>query len=64
LPGRILSVSVAVGDVIQQGYLVCVIESMKMENPILAPTGGKVTEVKIEKGKTVKGGEIIVVLEG
>ncbi len=63
MPGRVLSVSVQVGDdvVAQQGVLV--IEAMKMENELKSPKAGKVVEVKVAAGQTVEKGELLIVIE-
>lgn len=37
LPGKIIAVNVKKGDTVKEGATICVIEAMKMENPILAP---------------------------
>ena len=63
LPGKVVSVSVKQGDKITESTEICVIEAMKMENPILATVGGVVKEVLITPGKVVKAGEVIVVIE-
>jgi biotin carboxyl carrier protein len=54
---------VTVGNTVEEGSVVCTIEAMKMENPILAPVKGSVTEVTISPGQTVKTGEKLVVIE-
>ena len=41
----------------------CLIESMKMENPILAPVDGTVTEIKVAADQAVNPGEIIAIIE-
>lgn len=56
MPGLVLDVKFAVGDEVQKGDTVLVIESMKMENEIAAPISGKVAKVEVEKGKTVEKG--------
>jgi len=63
LPGKILQVNVTVGNTIEEGGVICTIEAMKMENPILAPVKGSVTEVTISLGQIVKTGEKMVVIE-
>jgi acetyl-CoA carboxylase biotin carboxyl carrier protein len=40
-----------------------VIESMKMELPVEAPTGGRVAEIRIEQGDSVEEGQVLVVLD-
>lgn len=63
LPGKIISVDVAVGDVVEEGMVVCTIEAMKMENPILSLVKGSVKELTVTPGVTVKTGDRIAVIE-
>ena len=63
ITGKIISVDVKVGDAVKEGDVVCVLESMKMENPILAPVDGTVTEVGVTVEQVVKPGDIIAVIE-
>ena len=63
ITGKIISVDVKEGDTIAEGDTICVLESMKMENPILAPVGGTVAKVGIAADQTVKPGDTIVVIE-
>jgi len=63
LTGRIISVNVKPGDAVKEGDVLCLLESMKMENPILAPVSGTVTKVEVEVEQVVKPGEIIAVIE-
>lgn len=63
LPGRVVSVSAKLGDKISEFGEICVIEAMKMENPVLATVTGVVKEVLVTQGKVVKAGELIAVIE-
>ncbi len=63
LTGKIISVNVKPGDEVKEGDTLCLLDSMKMENPILAPVDGTVTQVKIEVEQVVKPGEIIAIIE-
>ena len=63
ITGKIISVNVAVGDVVNEGDIICMLESMKMENPILTPVGGTVIEVRVKEDQVVKPGEVIAVIE-
>jgi biotin carboxyl carrier protein len=63
LTGKIISVNVQVGDEVKEGDELCILESMKMENPILAPVDGTITEVGVAADQVVKPGEIIAVIE-
>ena len=63
LPGKILQVNVTVGNTIEEGEIICTIEAMKMENPILAPVKASVIEVAISPGQIVKTGEELAIIE-
>jgi biotin carboxyl carrier protein len=63
ITGKIISVNVKVGDAVKEGDVICMLESMKMENPILTPVGGNVTEIGVKAEQVVKPGEKIAVIE-
>jgi acetyl-CoA/propionyl-CoA carboxylase biotin carboxyl carrier protein len=63
MQGTIVKVLVAVGDTVDEGQTVCVLEAMKMENNIAADMAGTVTEVKVEAGQSVGSGDVVVVIE-
>jgi len=63
LPGRIVSVDVTVGNTVEDGGVICIIEAMKMENPIISPAKASVIEVAVSPGQVVKTGEKIAVIE-
>ncbi len=63
LPGKVLSVRAKPGDKIAEYDEICVIEAMKMENPIVAPLSGIVKEVKVAAGTVVKTGDILASIE-
>ncbi|MFC1931256.1 biotin/lipoyl-containing protein [Chloroflexota bacterium] len=63
ITGKILSVDVKVGDTVKEGDMICLLESMKMENPILAPMSGTITQVAIASDQTVKPGDVIAVID-
>ena len=63
ITGRIISVEVKEGDAISEGDTICVLESMKMENPILAPVSGTISKVGIRPDQTVSPGDTIIVIE-
>ena len=62
MPGTILKVNVKVGDAVQSGTVLCVLEAMKMENEIMAPKAGTVTQVLATKGGSVDTGAPLVVI--
>ena len=63
ITGKVISVEVKVGDAVQEGDVICFIESMKMENPILAPAAGTITEIKVSEGQMVETGNLIATIE-
>lgn len=63
LAGKIMEVHVSVGSRISEGDVLCVLESMKMENPILSPVSGVVKEIQVSSGQTVKTGMVIAIIE-
>ena len=62
MPGNILKVNVNVGDKVKAGTVLVVLEAMKMENEIMAPKDGAVTQVLVSKGSTVDTGAPLVVI--
>jgi len=61
--GKIVSVSVKVGDKVEENDQVAVLEAMKMEMPVVAPVGGVVKEVCVKSGQEVEAEAPIVVIE-
>ncbi len=56
MPGRVVRVLVAKGDVVRKGAGLLILEAMKMENEIQAPADGTVDELFVEPGQTVESG--------
>ena len=62
MPGNILKVNVSAGQAVKEGDVLLVLEAMKMENEIMAPKAGTVTQVLVQKGATVNTDDVLVVL--
>lgn len=60
--GSIWKIEVAVGQKVDQGDALIIIESMKMEIPVEAPASGTVTEIRVAEGDRIDEGAIVVVL--
>jgi pyruvate carboxylase subunit B len=60
MPGLVLRIPVAVGDVVAEGDEVMVLEAMKMETPVSAIVGGTVTSIPVNQGDQVKAGDTLV----
>jgi len=61
--GKIINVLVKVGDKIEEDDPVATLEAMKMEMPVVAPTGGVVKEIFVSAGQEVEADAVIAVLE-
>jgi biotin carboxyl carrier protein len=60
MPGRVLDVLVAEGDIVQKGDTLVLLEAMKMELRILAPAAGQVSRVLCSAGQVVERGQVLV----
>jgi acetyl/propionyl-CoA carboxylase alpha subunit len=63
MPGKVVRILVAEGDVIEAGQGLVVVEAMKMQNEMKSPKPGRVVEMKTTDGATVAAGEILLVIE-
>ena len=63
ITGTVWKVEVEVGDEIEEGDTVVILESMKMEMPVEAEDPGVVKEIAVPEGQSVSEGDTLVVLE-
>lgn len=63
ITGNVWKITCAIGDTIEDGDEVVILESMKMEMPVEAEDDGRVAEIRCSEGQSVKEGETLVVLE-
>jgi acetyl-CoA carboxylase biotin carboxyl carrier protein len=61
--GKIVSVSVKVGDKVKEDDQVAVLEAMKMEMPVVAPVNGTVKEICVAPGQEVEAEAVIALIE-
>ncbi|MDE3025235.1 MAG: hypothetical protein KGI93_06650, partial [Acidobacteriota bacterium] len=62
MQGTVLSVSVADGDAVEAGALICIVEAMKMENEVHAHRAGTISELSVAPGRPVATGQVICVI--
>jgi biotin carboxyl carrier protein len=63
MPGRVVRVLVAEGDLVTARQAVIVVEAMKMENELRSPKAGRVMHVGVTAGMSVEGGRVLIVIE-
>jgi len=63
MPGLLVRVLCQVGDEVQPGQPLAVLQAMKMENELGLPRGGTVSKINVEAGQTVEQNQVLVVVE-
>lgn len=63
MPGLVVALRVEVGQTVEQGQGMVILEAMKMENELRAPRGGTVKAIRVRPGQAVNMGETLVTLE-
>jgi biotin carboxyl carrier protein len=63
MPGRVVLVEVTVGQRVQRGDGLVILEAMKMENEFRASGDGTVREIRVQAGQTVNPGDVLIVIE-
>jgi acetyl-CoA carboxylase biotin carboxyl carrier protein len=63
ITGTVWKIEVSVGDQVEEGDTVVILESMKMEMPVEAEDDGTVAEIRCEEGQSVQEGDVLIVLE-
>ncbi|MGI8777730.1 MAG: acetyl/propionyl/methylcrotonyl-CoA carboxylase subunit alpha [Acidimicrobiales bacterium] len=63
MQGTIVEVLVEIGDAVEAGQPICVLEAMKMENLVNADRAGTVAELRVRPGDTVGSGDVVIVIE-
>ncbi len=61
--GKIVSVTVKVGDKVEENDQIAVLEAMKMEMPVVAPVSGTVKEIHVNAGQEVEAEQTLVIIE-
>jgi acetyl-CoA carboxylase biotin carboxyl carrier protein len=63
ITGTVWKIEVAVGDRVEDGDTVAILESMKMEMPVEAEDEGTVEEILVSEGEAVSEGDVLMILE-
>jgi len=63
IPGKIVTLEVALGDPVSEGQVVLILEAMKMQNEITAPIAGTVVEIHCEEGQAIEANVPLVIIE-
>jgi biotin carboxyl carrier protein len=63
MPGKVVRLIANVGDSVEKGDPVLVVEAMKMQNDLKAPKNGIVKEFKVAEGATVSAGDILAIID-
>jgi biotin carboxyl carrier protein len=64
MAGKVLEVKVTAGDVVEEGAVLAVVESMKMQIEVKAPLAGRVEKVLVKEGEVLDGPELLAVIAG
>ncbi len=62
IPGKVVSVTVSPGAAVQEGDILLILDSMKMEHPFKAPRSGVVTKINVSKGALVNAGSALLII--
>ena len=62
MPGKILGVKAQVGQAVAKGEAIIVLEAMKMENEIVAPSDGTIATIEVAVGDSVEAGQTLATL--
>jgi len=63
ITGTVWKFEKAVGDAVEEGDIIVILESMKMEMPVEAPEDGTLTEILVEPGEAVSEGQVLAMIE-
>lgn len=63
MPSTVDALKVTQGQAVKKGDVLCVLEAMKMKNPMPSPIDGTVTSIAVEAGARLKPGALIMVVE-
>ncbi len=62
VPGKVFKVEASVGQSVAAGDTIVIVESMKMEIPVVAPEAGTVASINVEAGASIESGDVLATL--
>jgi biotin carboxyl carrier protein len=62
ITGNVWKIEKAVGDEVQEGDVILILESMKMEIPVEAPCAGRIAEIRVSEGESIEEGAVLAVI--
>lgn len=62
VPGKVLSVAASVGQAVKAGDSIVILESMKMEIPVVAPQDGTIASIDVAAGTSVENGDVLATM--
>ena len=62
ITGNVWKIEKSVGDAVEEGETLIILESMKMEIPVEAPCAGTISEIRVAEGDSVEEGAVLAVL--
>ncbi len=63
MSGSVWAIEVSSDERVEAGDVLLVLESMKMEIPVEAPSAGRVSDIRVEQGQSIEEGDVLVVLD-
>jgi len=64
ITGKVWAIEASIGDALDEEDKIIVLESMKMEIPVVAPSGGTLKEILVKEGDAVAEGQDVAIMEG
>ena len=62
MPGTIIDIHVGVGDSVERGKTLLILEAMKMANEVVAPDDGIIGKIEVTPGSSVNAGDVLIIL--
>jgi len=64
MQGNVFSIETSIGDKVQKGQILLILEAMKLENEIVSPVDGTITSVNVREGQVIDSGTLLFEIAG